>query len=297
MSDTLKGTLSVMVPVLFWGISFVNTAYLLEFLGPMSIGGIRFIIATVILFSVMKATKQSMKIDKGDRPYFFASGLFGVAIYFFFENYGIKYISASPASLILSGIPIVMMVAEAIITHKKIDLIGLAGIVISVLGVALIVTKGTFVGFMGTQKLGLFMMVGAVVTWVVYSFVSDKLFEKYGYLTIIFYQFLYALPFFMPFLILEENNWNKLEFTGWAHLVFLGVLASVFGFYYYAKAMDLLGITISSVYINFIPVVTIVFSRFYLHETLEPIQMLGGLLIIFSVTATTVRGQKKKCLV
>lgn len=70
MSQKMKGIISVMIPVVLWGISFVSTEVLLDKMGPMTIGAVRFVIATAMLYAMMRYFKQPMAIEKGDRKLF-----------------------------------------------------------------------------------------------------------------------------------------------------------------------------------------------------------------------------------
>lgn len=292
MNNKTKGLISVMIPVIAWGISFVSTEYLLKDMGAMSIGAVRFVFATIILYIMMKATGTPLKIDKKDHLLFVLAGGIGIAIYFYFENNGIKYISASPSALIIAAIPMFTLVFEAAIYKRKIVAVDALAILASIIGVILIVDVKFSEFFKAEESLGYMMMVGAVLSWVVYSMASKPLFKKYSYLTIIFYQFLYSLPFFFLAVPFESNNWAGLGFEGIAHLIFLSVVASVLGFYYYAKAMDLLGVTESSVFINFLPIVTIIFSYFYMGQIISVKQFIGGLFVMLSVTVTTLYEKK-----
>lgn len=292
MNNKTKGLISVMIPVIAWGISFVSTEYLLKDMGAMSIGAVRFVFATIILYIMMKATGTPLKIDKKDHLLFVLAGGIGIAIYFYFENNGIKYISASPSALIIAAIPMFTLVFEAAIYKRKIVAVDALAILASIIGVILIVDVKFSEFFKAEESLGYMMMVGAVLSWVVYSMASKPLFKKYSYLTIIFYQFLYSLPFFFLAVPFETNNWTGLGFEGIGHLVFLSLFASVLGFYFYAKAMDLLGVTESSVFINFLPIVTIIFSYFYMGQTISVKQFIGGLFVMLSVTVTTLYEKK-----
>lgn len=292
MTNRTKGLFSVMIPVIAWGISFVSTEFLLRDLGAMTIGAIRFVFATGVLFIMMKQTKTSLKIDPSDKFLFVIAGSVGIAIYFYFENLGIKFISASPAALIIAAIPMFTLVFEAILYKRQIGLIDVLAILISIIGVVLIVDVNFETFFKSEESLGYMMMIGAVVSWVIYSMASKPLFKKYSYLTIIYYQFLYSLPFFLVMVPFEANRWQNIGLESIAHLVFLGVFASVLGFYYYAKAMDLLGITESSIFINFLPIVTIIFSYFYMGQVISTKQLIGGVLVMCSVTVTTIHEKK-----
>ncbi|MBF4695221.1 DMT family transporter [Fusibacter ferrireducens] len=291
MTRKTKGLLSVLVPVITWGISFVSTEFLLGVLGPMTIGSIRFVIATALLYVAMKMTNQSLKIASKDRILFLLAGGIGIGIYFFFENTGIKYISASPAALIISAIPVFTLIFEAIIYKRKFDRTDLFAVLLSVLGVVFIVDIKLSELFNAKESMGYLMMLGAVVAWVVYALSSKPLFERYSYLTIIYYQFLHSIPFFIPFIFFESNNWHAVGFEAFFHLIFLSIFASVLGFYYYAKAMNLLGITEASIFINFLPIVTIIFSFFYMGTLISARQFIGGALVLASVTMTTLHEQ------
>lgn len=293
MQNKTKGLISVSIPVIFWGISFVNTEYLLAYLGPMTIGGIRFLIATAIMYGMMRFKKEPLKIDPKDRYLFILAGSIGIAIYFYFENLGIYYISASPASLIIASIPMVTLIVESLIYKRRIGGLDILAILISIAGVVLVVDMSFAEFFEADEAVGYLMMVGAVVSWVIYSMASKPLFRKYSYLTIIFYQFFYSLPIFLLAIPFESNNWAQMPVDGVVHLIFLAVFASVLGFYYYARAMDLLGITESSIFINFLPIVTILFSFFYMGQLISMQQMVGGLLIMVSLTVTSVREKRQ----
>ncbi|MGX8796094.1 DMT family transporter [Fusibacter sp. JL298sf-3] len=289
MSQKMKGLISVMVPVVVWGISFVSTEVLLDKMGPMTIGAVRFVIATAMLYAMMRYFKQPMAIEKGDRKLFWLAGGVGIGLYFYFENTGILYLSAAPSALIIAAIPMFTLIFEAIVFKRAIDKVDILAIVISIVGVVCVMDIRLSDLKQGGAWFGYAAMIGAVFSWVIYSLASRPLFKKYSYLTIIYNQFLYALPFFVVVVPFESNRWQHLVGSDIIHLVFLSVFASVLGFYFYAKAMDLLGVTEASLYINFLPIVTLAFGYVYLGQTISLTQTMGGILIILSLTVTGVR--------
>ena len=293
MTQKTKGLLSVAVPVVTWGISFVSTEILLEALGPMTIGAIRFTAATLLLYAMVRYKGISIKIDAKDRGLFFLAGVIGIALYFYFENMGIHYISAAPSSLILAAIPAATLIAEIIVYKRRAVWMDAVVFVGSIMGVFLIV-QGDGGPKTSGQVLGYLMMIGAVLTWVVYSIASKPLFGRYDHLTIVFYQFFYSLPFFWISVPFETNNFSAVGMEGILHLIFLMVFSSALGFYFYTVAMDLIGVTETALYINFVPVVTIVFSMFYLHQGISPSQWIGGGLVLAAVTLDEKRHKRVK---
>lgn len=287
MSQKTKGLMSIMIPVIAWGISFVSTEYVLRYLGPMTIGAIRFIIASLLLHLVIVRTPNRAKIDKKDRPLFVLSGGVGIALYFFFENLGIKYISAAPSALIIAAIPLVTLLFEWGIYKRPMKAPDILAVLLSVVGVTLVVDLNRSELFQSEETLGYLLMLGAVLTWVVYSMTSKPLFKRYSYLNIVYHQFVYSIPFFIVCVPFENNQWGAMTLEIGAHLLFLSIFASVLGFYYYAKAMDLLGVTEASIFINLLPIVTIVFGYVYLGSALGVRQLIGGALIMSAATLET----------
>lgn len=293
MTNRVKGNLAVAVPVVTWGIAFVSTEVLLPIVGPMTIGFIRFLMAVLILIPVAIYKKENLKVEKKDFKYFGIGGIVGIAMYFYFENTGIGYVSATPASLIIALIPIATLIGDKIIYKRILSKTDILAVSISLIGVYFIIGADLKNSFSGSIK-GYVYMFGAVVCWVVYSASTKILFEKYSYIVINIYQILVSLVIFFPFSFLEENLWSEFDFIIIGNLIFLGVFCSTIAFVFYSMAMDYLGIYETALYINFLPIVTIIFSYFYLGNTIAPQQIFGGALVILSVTMSTLQGMKNE---
>lgn len=283
MTKRQKGVIAMLIAVFVWGISFINIRVAMGVMGAMTLGAMRFLMATAILFVFMKYKKVSLKIDKKDLPLFLIAAGIGITVYFYFENNGVKYTSASIASIIIGAIPVFSVIVETLIYKKPMSKIIITSVLLSVIGVGLIVGLDISDLENGNSPLGYFMMFGAVFSWIVYSIANKPLFERYDQGLITFYQSLIGLVFFLPFVPFEDNNWAAFNWTIFGHVFFLAMFASALGFYVYLMGLDYLGISESSVYINLIPVVTVIFSFFWLGETLSFMQMIGGVIVIASV--------------
>lgn len=273
----------MLVAVFVWGISFINIRVAMEVMGAMTLGALRFLMATVILFIIMKVRKVDLTINKKDLPLFIIAAGIGITVYFYFENNGVKYTSASIASIIIGAIPVFSVISEALIYKKKLSKVLITSVLLSVIGVGLIVGIDISDIENGGSLLGYLMMFGAVFSWIIYSIANKPLFERYDQAPITFYQSLIGLIFFLPFVPFEQNHWEAFNLEIFGHVFFLAAFASALGFYLYLKGLDYLGISESSIYINLIPVVTVIFSYFWLGETLNFMQLVGGGIVIASV--------------
>ncbi len=87
--------------------------------------------------------------------------------------------------------------------------------------------------------------------------------------------------------MLERAGWQAVSGTVMLNAAYLGLFCSALGYYLYVYAMKNLGIGVVSLFINLIPVVTVASSYFILDETIGPLQLAGGALIVTSVYLTS----------
>jgi drug/metabolite transporter (DMT)-like permease len=303
MTTRHKALAAIITCVLFWGFSFVSIKIAVDVFPPMTLGAIRFGIALPLLFFIKKKYAPDEKIQKKDIPMLAGAGLSGVTLYFFFENNGVSLIPASEASFIIAAIPIMTLITEAIgskiaskrsgALNTRTDGKGSAkgtsvfqrtvlpslGALFSLAGVALV--AGVSFIFSGTY-LGYMYMAGACISWVCYSFLTRPLFSRYSRVFIVFWQSAIGFLGFLPFAFFEPS-WQMPGFSMWGHLIFLGFCCSALGYWFYAQALDVLGVGTASIFINLIPVVSAIGGFFVLGERLQPLQWIGGALVITGV--------------
>lgn len=283
MTKRQKGIIAMLVTVVVWGISFINIRVAMGVMGAMTLGALRFVMSTTLLFIILKKQGVDLKVQKKDIPLYILSAGVGIVIYFFFENNGVKYTSASIASIIIGSIPVFSVVFDSLIYKKPITKFTIISLALSMIGVIMIVGVDLRDLASGSSWIGYLMMFGAVVSWTLYSIANKPLFKTYDQGTITFWQSLIGLICFVPFVPFETNQWQLFDFGIFMHVFFLAAFASALGYYLYLKGLDALGVSESSIYINLIPVVTVIVSYFWLGETLTPLQLVGGVLIIGSV--------------
>ena len=74
------------------------------------------------------------------------------------------------------------------------------------------------------------------------------------------YQSMISIFIFIPFILPEVKAWNKLTLYPLLNLIYLGVFCSAFAYFFYNYAVKRLGPTISSAFLNLIPVVSVIFG-------------------------------------
>lgn len=297
MKNNLLAYVAVITACFFWGISYLSTKVALTVFTPLTLAFSRFLIASILLFFIFKIKEKEVRLDKKDIPRIASAGIVGIALYFTFENNGIKLTSASLASMIIASIPIFSLIGECLITKAKLTFKKTVSVIISVIGVLLIVTGGTSSNEFSGHFLGYLFMFGAAISWVVFNFITKPLYEKYSGLTISFYQILSGTIVLAPFAIFNFPKEGVLQFTIIGNVLFLALCCSAAGYFLYIYALHRLGVTVTTLFVNFLPVVTIVSSFFLLGEKITLTQLAGGMIVIFSVCLISVKMNVNKGII
>jgi drug/metabolite transporter (DMT)-like permease len=312
MTQKRKGLIAIIICVFFWGFSFISIKVSVEIFPPMTLGMIRFAIALLFLYMMKLKLAPKERLVIKDIPWLCGAAVSGVTLYFYFENTGVSKVSASEASIIVAAVPILTMVAEYIgdrilynRAKKKAEnnddtelpqrtVLGARrwiGAAVSVIGVwflvgASLVISGSVIGYI--------YMLGSAISWVFYSFLTRKLFAKRSRIYIVFWQSFFGFIGFIPFALSEMSQWGNPTPSVWMHIIFLGICCSALAYWLYAMSMEYLGVSIASMFINLIPVVTVIFGFFMLGDRLSILQWTGAALIMIGVYLAMMEKRKKE---
>jgi drug/metabolite transporter (DMT)-like permease len=290
------GIPAVLFAVFVWGISFVSTKVVLKDLPPLSIAFFRQFVALVPLLILMRLKKESFRLKKGELLTFIFATLFGIVLYFFFENRALTMTSASNASMIAAAVPVFALITEGMARRTRIQLPVALCIAASFIGVYFVIFEGGKPDFESKSFLGNVLMLGSMLSWIIYTFISRKLGESYSSLKMTTLQSILSIPLFIPFILNEIKLWKAPSTIGLLNLVFLGVFCSALAYVFYLYGIQTLGPILPSALLNLIPVVTILAGSILLSEELSIFQILGAVLIIGSLFMLTLIRTKEKAI-
>jgi drug/metabolite transporter (DMT)-like permease len=295
MSERSKALAAIIVCVLFWGFSFISIKITVAVFPPMSLGLLRFAIALVFLYFIKLKLAPGEKLRRRDIPLLLGAGFTGVTLYFFCENNGVSLVTASEASIAIGAIPVLTMIADWLSgqvrggkfrgmqqpgAHRAPGARQWIGVFISIAGVWLV--AGVSFALSGSA-LGYMYMAGAACSWVAYSLLTRPLFARCSQIYIVFWQSAAGLICFIPFSIFEFSRWGRPDLPVILHLIFLGICCSALGYWFYARSLEVLGMSVSAIFINLVPLLTVIFGFFVMHDRLTPLQWLGAALVIGGV--------------
>lgn len=276
--------LAALTSMFFWGFSYIWSKIVFETYSPLTTIFLRLLISFLFLLIVMFVSGKREKIDKKDRWLFVVSAALNPFLYFIGENFGLSLSSASLSAIVVATIPLFAPIAAFYFFRERLKRINLAGLIISFLGLLIIILNKDFE--LTANPVGLLFLFLAVGSAVFYSIFLKKLTYKYKPLTIIAWQNMLGIVYFLPFfLYFDGQNFLQIQpqIKTIGSLVLLGVFASSVSFILFTYTVKNLGIIKSNLYTNLIPIFTAVFSILILGESFSFQKMIGIVIVISGV--------------
>lgn len=278
--------------MLCWSFSFLWTKVALQSFPPLTLITLRLVLASVLLFLYLNISRKFQRIERGDRKMFLVLAFFEPFLYYVGETYGLTMVKPTLAAVIVATIPVFAPFFAFIFLKERFTIINLLGIGISIVGVYLIVNRAS--GNETTSFGGVTLMFLAVFSAIIYGLILRKIPEKYSETTIIFYQSVLALLFFLPaafFVDVKSLHEYTITFSSVGALLMLTVFASVIAFVLFASVVRKIGITKSEVFTNLIPVFTALLSWLIFKEIMSFIQWFGVFVVILGVFVSQSRNK------
>lgn len=290
----LAGYVAITIAMLFWGMSFVWTKQLLNAGFPVfTIVFLRLVIASIIFVTLFKLQHKLEKIQKGDWKWFFLLAFFEPFLYFIGEDFGMMFVEASVASVMIALIPIVVSITMHFAEGEALRAEFFIGTIVSVIGV-FIMTFG-FGGSLQVNFKGVAILMVAVLAAAGYSVMLSRMLKTYSPITVTTMQNLLAIPFYLPFVfIFDLRHWGGLVWS-WSNvssLLCLAVLCSSGAYMCYSFAAKKITVTKVSVFANAIPIVTLFCATLIGQETITLQKCAGVLLVVVGVVLSQMNFRK-----
>jgi len=278
-----------------FGFSFLVTKSALDMLDPMELIFARFLLAALIM-SVLVAVKV-VKLDyRGKKPgILILTCLFQPILYFIFETYGVRESSTSTAGIILGALPAFVAILSIFALKEKTTPLQTLGLVLSILGVAIVVLTGPGAGAAdgeGTLR-GVFFLIGSMLSAALFNVLSRKASRRFSDFERTF-AMMWAGAIAFGLIVLVKSLWFAQSPAApgsllsrmasvWYSIAYLGILSSIVAFFLINFTLTRLKASQSAVFANLVTVITIVAGVTIRKERFEIMQGLGAIVIILGV--------------
>ncbi|MGB6128326.1 MAG: DMT family transporter [Psychrilyobacter sp.] len=288
----LSGHIDLLVSAILWGGSIVVLKNLIWDIPPMTINFFRFFIAALTLFFIAWHKKVSIKIEKKEITPLVIKALTGVSLYYFLETLSLKYLEASIVGIILGIIPIFTLAVDIVLNGRRVKPFLVLSFGLSILGIGLTVADSLETRYLNGSLLGYLLIFGSNCSWVFYTYISKKYNSDCPNLIAIAYQMLFASWAFIPGLFTEipkislDLNWYMVSLQ----IILLALPSSAFAYYFYFRGLKKIDMSIASLYLNLIPVISLISSCLFLGEKLTIFKTSGALLVALSLASMVFAG-------
>ncbi|MBO1628435.1 DMT family transporter [Bacillus arachidis] len=290
MKQTILGAICLSLAASIWGGMYVISKYVLDFVPPLTLVWLRFIIAFFVLYIILKITarknKKKLLIHKRDWLLFAWIGFIGYFISITCQFVGTKLSDAHTGSLVTSATPAFMVVFAALILKEKLTARRILSTILATIGVTIVIGWDIE---MGSYFIGTIILVGAAITWALLSIYVKIASSRFSSLVITTYAIFFSLFFITPCMIweLQSSPIENLNPTIILGILYLGIISTAGAFFLWNKGLELMDASIGSLFFFFQPIVGSLLGWLLLNETLNSNFFIGGALIIFSVVITT----------
>ncbi len=278
-----------------FGLSFLVTKGALEAFSPVTLLFLRFALATVALGLLALAGVVKLGYRGKPKLPLVLICVFQPILYFTFETFGLQEVASSTAGLIIGALPAAVAALSVPLLREHLAGRQVAGLVLSIAGVALVVMAGDAGVAVPDTLRGVLLVVGAMLSAAFYNVYSRKASVRYSPAETTFAMMATGAVFFGLLVVLEGAT------SGWAGLfsgttvaalgavAYLGILSSVVAFVLVNLTLSRLKAPQASFFGTLTTLVSLVAGVLLRGEPFGMVQVLGASGIVLGVWLTNAR--------
>lgn len=276
--------LALIMAMVLWSSSFIALKVSFRAYDPMFVIFGRMVVASFCFLIVGKRLANSLRYQKGDYKLILFMAFCEPCLYFIFEAKAVENTTASQAGIITAMLPILVMVAAAFFLREKVSKKAWAGALIAVAGVLWLTSESTPSSDAPNPVLGNFLEFLAMVCATGYTIALKSLTDRYSPFFLTAIQALIGSIFYFPLLFIPRNVIpTTFEASSAVAIVYLGAVITLGAYGLYNYGIKYVPANKGAVYVNLIPVFSVILGWLILGETFTLFQFFAGILILSGV--------------
>lgn len=274
---------------ILWGASWPAGRVIAQSMPPLAGAFLRFALAALVLLPWMYYAGGFQQVRHWSAQRWLglamaaATGVFGYAVFFL---YGLQYLPASKAALVITLNPVMTLLLAVWLFKERINATITAGMLIAACGAVVVISHGQPLEiFQGAVGVGELLILGCVVCWVAYTLIGRWVLVGMDALaTTAVTSTLGALFLLCASLAVEGpagiGQALQANATAWGALIFLAFGATALAYAWYFSGVKALGAGAASGYITLVPVIGVIVSAWWLKEPIDNSMLIGGAMAI-----------------
>lgn len=248
---------------------------------PFLFAALRFLVASALIVLLLRRTGWVNTNLFRSRP-MWTIGIINTAGYILqFE--GQVLATASDAALIIGSAALMVPIISRLRRAERLDLKRSLGVLLGFVGAALVVTRGESLSLGSSQVLGDLLILGTAVTIALIFVLTKKLVDEQGGKAVTGGIVITTCILLLPFTLLDLTSRLVLGLEAWFYILFLSVFATVGAYYFFAKGLETVTPTASSIILPIEVIVSVFLSVLIFRDPFNLLSGIGAVLIILGV--------------
>jgi drug/metabolite transporter (DMT)-like permease len=239
----------------------------------------RFFIAGLLMWCYWGWKKTFPKVDKRDLYYLIGLGIIGYGSMAGLYFSALNYIPASLTAMLLYMYPVIVTGVAVLLKDEVFEL--KKGLALGLSLIGLIMILGTSFG--NFSMLGIALGLGAAIFYSGYIIVGNRVLKKVSFWVASTYVISSAAVFYFVAGISTGSFIINISGVGWTAIFAIAIFSTIVAISGFFAGINLIGPSKASIISTFEPIVTVVAAAMLFDELLTIYQLLGGVIILFSV--------------
>lgn len=294
MKKSLRSWLALFACNLMWALQFTCIKLVQDQIGPFSTVFIPMLLATLFMVPfVYNDVKKNKQRKWSDLKIFLLLALLGQFPAQVLLTIGTQQSTASNGSIISLTLPVVSALLAVVFLKEKMNTLRWVSFGIAIVGVVLCSKRDmASTDFSANYLVGNLLIFSGILGSGFYNTICKKIADEYTEMEMLFYTYIFMVVLLFPFVWYSEGNvlTSIASFTTntWIGLSLLTVFhnfLSMILFFTALKNLEAIQVALSNFLITFfgLPIAVI-----FLHEKLNPMAIIGGLLVLISTLVITI---------
>jgi drug/metabolite transporter (DMT)-like permease len=283
---------ALLLVVLMWALTFPTFKVAWRRIDPVAFTALRFAAMVAISLAVLGFARSRVRVRKADIPFIAASGLAGYFAYQLLFILGLDRTTVVASAILISTHPLFSVLFAWLLGRERPSRRQLVGVGVAFLGVAVFLQVWNA---LGSATWGDLLSLGAAAAFGAYGVINQPLGKRYPSRELMAYTLVIGggLVALVGLPAMLRQDWGAARPIDWAIMVFAVIGPVYVAYALWNWAIQRRGIARTTVYGFAVPVVAAVLAVVFLDETLEPVQVLGALLVVSGVVLTRLSAKRR----
>lgn len=287
----LRGYLNIIISAISFGLIPIFALYAYESgVTTTTLLFLRFSISAIVFFSYLFLKRKPWKITKKQllSLIFLGGVLYTAQSSLYFTS--VKYIPASLAALLLYLYPVIVAILSFFINKEKLSKRIILAIGISMMGIILVLgfPKGHI------SLIGLLFAGSSAFVYSIYIVIGNRVIKELQPIVTCAYVSLFSSISFSVLGMFSHTISFHFEKLGWLMVLCVAFFCGVIAMFTFFVGMEMIGPTKASILSMVEPVVTFIFSTLLFQQKISPIQMIGGMVVLFGAILVVLAREKNQ---